>query len=405
MVLHKVLLVEDDEMTRTQLAKFIQKDRFDVIQADNGRTAIELFRAEKPDIVLTDMKMPGMDGMELVNTIKRLSPDTDVILFTAFGQTDTAVMALREGVLDYLKKPIDLDALSSSLGRARERVVARQDNYVQPVILLVDDEELPRRRLARVMAKENWMVIEAENGQDAVKTFSLAKIDLVITDITMPVMTGLEALHKMRQMSADFEAIVFTGYGDEESAIQALRDGALNFIKKPVDIDQLILSVEKALEKLRIDRALRYRNRELELARQLIAQVTAEQELIINLHNSVVKQATDFAQRLLDAIPTSIFVIKRDFTIVYINKSLSCILGSRIDKLDESMLENMKKMGVRELTLAQLTQTMNKLYDEPGSIEIIKTGTYSSLTLTLITVVGDARESYVLIAIRGERSM
>ncbi|MEO5360066.1 MAG: response regulator [Nitrospirota bacterium] len=405
MILHKVLLVEDDETTRKQLAKFIQKDRFDVIQAENGRVGIELFRVEKPDIVLTDLKMPDMDGMEVINTVKRLSPDTDVILFTGFGETDTAVMALREGVLDYLKKPIDLDALSSSLGRARERVVARGDNFVQPVVLLVDDEELPRKRLARVMAKENWMVIEAENGEDAVKTFGLAKIDIVVTDITMPVMTGLQALHQMRKMSGDFEAIVFTGYGDEESAIQALRDGAINFIKKPVDIDQLILSVEKALEKLRLDRALKYRNRELELARQVIAQVTAEQELIINLHNSVVKQATDFAQRLLDAIPTSIFVMRRDFNIVYINKSLMSIIGSRTDKLDASMIESMKKMGIKELTLQQLEETMNKLYDEPGSIETIKTGDFSSLTLTLITVVGDARESYILVAIRGERSL
>ncbi|MCG6553701.1 MAG: response regulator [Candidatus Magnetominusculus sp. LBB02] len=405
MILHKVLLVDDDDLTRDQLSKFIQKDRFQVTEASNGRTALEMFRAERPDIVIVDLKMPDMDGLQLTAKIKSLSPDTDVIMITGYGETDTAVMALREGVLDYLKKPIDLDALSSSLGRARERVVARQDNLVQPVILLVDDEELPRKRLARVMAKEGWMVIEAENGQEAVKTFNLAKIDLVITDITMPVMTGLVALHKMRQISTDFEAIVFTGYGDEESAIQALRDGAINFIKKPVDIDQLILSVEKALDKLRIDRALKYRLRELELAKQVIAQVTAEQEVIINLHNSVIKQATDFAQRLLDAIPTSIFVMRRDLTIVYINKSLTSIVGSRCDKVDDAMLENMKAMGIKELTLAQLQETMTKIYDIPGTIEVIKTGEHSSLTLTLITVVGDARDSYVLVAIRGERTV
>ncbi|WP_420266080.1 response regulator [Candidatus Magnetominusculus dajiuhuensis] len=405
MLLHKVLLIEDDEVVRKQLAKYIQKERFDVIQAADGHTGIELFRSEKPDIVLTDMKIPGIDGMEVITTIKRLSPDTDVILFTGYGETDTAVMALREGVLDYLKKPIDLEALSMTLGRARERVVARDEHFVQPIILLVEDEELPRKRLARVLAKENWMVIEAENGEDAVRTFGLAKIDIVITDITMPVMNGLVALHKMREMNRDFEAIVFTGYGDEESAIQALRDGAINFIKKPVDIDQLLMSVEKALEKLRLDRALKYRNRELELARQIIAQVTAEQEIIINLHNSVLKQATDFAQRLLDAIPTSIMVIKRDFNIVYVNKSLSSILGGRCDKLDEHMIESMKKMGVNELTLPQLTGTMDRLYEAPGNIEIMKTGDYSSLTLTLITIVGDVRDSYVLIAVRGERSV
>ncbi|MBF0557089.1 MAG: hypothetical protein HQK96_21455, partial [Nitrospirae bacterium] len=85
--------------------------------------------------------------------------------------------------------------------------------------------------------------------------------------------------------------------------------------------------------------------------------------------------------------------------------SLTSIIGGRCDKLDEPMIENMKKMGVKALTLPQLTYTMNRLYDAPGNIEIIRTGDFSSLTLTLITVVGDVRDSYVLIAIRGERSV
>ncbi|MBF0320676.1 MAG: response regulator [Nitrospirae bacterium] len=401
--MYKVLVIEDDETARKQLAKFIQKERFEVIQAENGRVGIELFRSESPHIVLTDMKMPDIDGMEVIHTVKRISPNTDIIVFTAFGETDTAIIALREGVLDYLKKPIDLDALSISLGRAKERLVMQEESLVQPTILLVEDEELPRKRLARVLAKENWMVIEAADGEEAIRIFNVAKIDIVLTDIKMPVMDGLKALHKMRGINNDFEAIVFTGYGDEESAIQAMRDGAINFLKKPVDLDQLIVAIEKALEKLYLDRALKYRNREVELARQIIAQITAEQEVIINLHNSVVKQATDFAQRLLDAIPMSILVMKRDFSIVYVNKSLALTIGECPDCIDEPVIEKMGQMGIKNLTLAQLAEAVTNLYETPGTIEFIKTGEFSYLTLTLITIVGEARDSYVLVAVRGER--
>ncbi|KJU81939.1 Signal transduction response regulator, receiver region domain protein [Candidatus Magnetobacterium bavaricum] len=401
--MYKVLIIEDDEIARKQMAKFVQKEGFEVLEAEDGSVGIALFRSDKPHIVITDMKMPKMDGIEVVKTIKKISPETNIILVTAFGETDVAIAALREGVMDYLKKPIDLRWLRTTLGRAKEKLVMQEGQALTPVILLVEDEELPRKRLTRVLEKENWKVVQAVDGEDAVKQFNVNRIDLVLTDIKMPKMNGLQALHNMRKVNGDFEAIVFTGYGDEDSAIQAMRDGAINFLKKPVDIDQLIVSIEKALDHLHLDRALKYRNRELELARQIITQITAEQEVIINLHKSVVKQTLDFAKKLLDAIPMSLFVMKRDFTIVYVNNSLSQITGSNPEKIDDHMIEKMKNMGIKELSLRPLTEKVNSLYETPGRIEVIKTGEFSYLTLTLIKIVGDEKDSYVLVAVRGER--
>ncbi|MBF0317614.1 MAG: response regulator [Nitrospirae bacterium] len=401
--MYKILLIEDDEMARKQLVKFIQKEGFEVLEAEDGCVGVSLFRSEKPHIVITDMKMPGMSGIEVIQTVKQISPDTDIILITAFGETDVAITALREGVLDYIKKPIDLRWLRTTLGRAKERLVMREGQILQPVILLVEDEELPRKRLARVLEKEKWKVIQAVDGEDAVKLFNLNKTDIVLTDIKMPKMNGLQALHQMRVMNGDFEAIVFTGYGDEDSAIQAMRDGAINFLKKPVDIEQLIVAIEKALEHQHVDRALKFRNRELELARQIIAQITAEQEVIINLHQSVIKQTLDFAKKLLDAIPMSLLVMRQDLTIVYVNKSLSHIIGSSPERVDVPLMEKMKNMGIKELSMEQLTKKVNNLYETPGSIEVIKTGDFSYLTLTLIKIVSEERDSYVLMAVRGER--
>ncbi|MBF0537791.1 MAG: response regulator [Nitrospirae bacterium] len=401
--MYKVLLIEDHEAAREQLAEFIQKEGFEVLQAESGRVGLDLFLSERPHIVLTDMKMPDIDGIEVIRRIKQLSPDTDIILLTAFGETDIAITALREGALDYLKKPIDLNCLTTAIGRAKERFVMRQEQTLQPVILLVDDEELPRKRLARVLEKEDWKVITASDGEGAIRLFNITKIDIVLTDINMPRMNGLQALHQMRGINSDFEAIVFTGYGDEESAIQAMRDGAINFLKKPVDLDQLIVVIEKALEHLQLDRKLRYRNRELEIARQIITQITAEQGGIINIHESVVRQMMSYAKTLLDAIPMSILVMKKDLAIVYINKSFSHIIGNSSERLDEALLEQIRRLGIKEISLQQLTEMVNRLYETPGRIETIRSGEFSYLVLTLITIKVDASESYVLMAIRGER--
>ncbi|MBF0465993.1 MAG: response regulator [Nitrospirae bacterium] len=401
--MYKVLLIEDDETARKQLAKYVQKERFQVIPAENGRVGIELFKSEQPQIVLTDLKMPDIDGMEVIHTVKRMSPETEIIVFTGYGEVDTAIAAIREGVLDYLKKPIDLDVLSLALGRAKEKINMRQAESLVPHILLAEDEEIPRTRLKRVLEKEMWKVFDVTNGEDAVGLFAHTKIDVVLLDIKMPKIDGLEALHKMRAINDDFEAIILTGYGDEQSAIQAMRDGALSFLRKPVDLDQLILLIEKALEKLSGDRALKYRTRELELARQIIAQITEEEDVIINIHKTIVEQAMNFAQRLLDSIPMSIIVIRRDLSLIYINKSMLDMIDYSPERIDEKFLEVMKKIGIKEVSIKQITDSVEILFNAHGRVETIRTGTYSFITLTLITIVGEVKENYVLMAVRGER--
>lgn len=119
----RVLIIEDDEGARIRLAREIKKEGFFVITAENGRIGVELFAKERPEIVLSDLKMPEMSGMEVLKKIKLISPSTPYILMSSFGDMDTVIEALREGAFDYIKKPIDLDLLTQILKRAKEEVV------------------------------------------------------------------------------------------------------------------------------------------------------------------------------------------------------------------------------------------------------------------------------------------
>lgn len=272
-----VLIIEDEESQRKQLAKIVHKEGFEVITAENGRMGLEMFEKNHPDIILTDLRMPEIDGMEVVHRIKRSTPHVQVILVTAFGDSNTVITALREGVLDYLKKPLDLELLSIVLGKAKEKVAGYKKAASCPILLIVEDEESARVRLHKVLEKEGWVIFEARDGEEAIAVFGRTKIDIVLLDIQMPKKGGLQALQEMREISDDFEVIVFTGYGDESTVVQAMRGGAINFIKKPVDLDQLTLLVEKAFEKLKISRTLKYRTHELELTDEVIAELSAKQ--------------------------------------------------------------------------------------------------------------------------------
>ncbi len=401
----RVLVIEDDETARKQLAKAIRKEGYEVLTAEDGRAGLDLFKQELPEIVITDLKMPGIGGLEVMQTVKRISPHVQVILITAFGETDTAILALQEGVLDYLKKPLDLDQLTVVLGRAGEKVMEYKKVETFPTLLLADDEEKTRKRLAKILEDESWRVIQAGNGQEAVDIFEREKIDVAILDIKMPQKDGLEALHAMRSISDDFEAIILTGYGDEASAIQALRDGAMNFLKKPIDLDQLTIAAQKALEKLQAARSLKYRTRELELATQVIGRITTENKLHVDLRRSVPKATLDFAEQLLEAIPIALFAVDKDMNIIYMNSHCTQPLGYRPEKVDEQFLRSLAKIGIEDLTLEAFKANLDRIAGaSSGTIETISVGKYSYITIAPLKVSSERGEkNTVMVILRGER--
>ncbi|GJM16006.1 MAG: acetoacetate metabolism regulatory protein AtoC [Thermodesulfobacteriota bacterium] len=115
-------------------------------------------------------------------------------------------------------------------------------------ILLIDDDKSFRRVIEYQLVEEGYEVITADNGSIGLDILSNQKIDLVITDIRMPEMDGLELLKKLKEISYDGIVIVVTAYGSIESAVEAMRLGANDYITKPVDKNELLLKVEKALK-------------------------------------------------------------------------------------------------------------------------------------------------------------
>ena len=116
----RVLVVDDEAATRVGLDKLLTQDGYRVRTAEDGIEALEVARDEPPDVVLTDLRMPGMDGVELVGKLRAQDPDLPVIVVTAFGDVGSAVEAMRAGAANFLMKPVDFDALIVSIERALE---------------------------------------------------------------------------------------------------------------------------------------------------------------------------------------------------------------------------------------------------------------------------------------------
>ncbi|MCP3955417.1 MAG: response regulator [Desulfobacterales bacterium] len=149
-----ILLVDDEEGIRKVLGISLEDSGYAVLKAENGDRALELFLKHRPQIVLTDIKMPGMDGISLLKAIKREDPDTEVIMITGHGDMDLAIQSLKLEATDFVTKPINDDVLEIALKRANDRLDMRRQlsAYTENLEKLVAEKSARLVELERLAA-------------------------------------------------------------------------------------------------------------------------------------------------------------------------------------------------------------------------------------------------------------
>ncbi len=124
--LNKLLLVDDEPDILRVLSISLKADGYEVMTAPSGQEALSIFGNDKPDIVITDIKMPGMNGIEVLREVKRIDDETEVIIITGHGDIDSAIEALKYGASDFINKPVRDEALSIALERAKAKIEIKQ---------------------------------------------------------------------------------------------------------------------------------------------------------------------------------------------------------------------------------------------------------------------------------------
>jgi DNA-binding NtrC family response regulator len=119
--IYRILIADDEAQQREMLAGFFQKRGHEIKEASNGVEALEIVKSEPVDLVLTDMRMPGLNGIELLQLVREVNQYIEVIVITAFGTIKTAVEAMQKGAFTFVTKPVDLGSLAIHIERAMER--------------------------------------------------------------------------------------------------------------------------------------------------------------------------------------------------------------------------------------------------------------------------------------------
>lgn len=170
-----LLIVDDEDSVRDSLFNWFIEDGYRVETAENAARALKMLEAERYDIILADIKMPGMDGLEMMKRIKMLQPVSIVIIMTAFASVDTAVRALKDGAFDYITKPFDPDDLTHLVRNASKQVALADENealrdhivHLEDIDDLIGSSEAMKKVLKdieNVAPTNSSVVITGESG-------------------------------------------------------------------------------------------------------------------------------------------------------------------------------------------------------------------------------------------------
>jgi two-component system, chemotaxis family, CheB/CheR fusion protein len=256
-----ILVIEDDPEVREHLELFLNEDGYAISTAADGPAALEsVARGLRPDLVLADYNLPnGMNGVQVSQRLRReLDGQTPFIILTGDISTETLRdIALHDCV--YLNKPVKLGELTRAIVKllakppyphvAPPRHAAPELSVSGRVrIIVVDDDDLVREAIRAVLEDDGRVVETYPSCEAFLESFRPGKSACLLIDAYLPGMSGIDLLEKLHHDGQGLPAIMITGNADVPMAVKAMKAGALDFIEKPISREEVIASIERALE-------------------------------------------------------------------------------------------------------------------------------------------------------------
>jgi len=238
----RVLVVDDDISFAESLTDILNEKGYDAVAVNSGEEALEKIKESSFDVALMDIKMPVMDGLQTFKEIKRLKSSTTVIMMTAYSMDDLIHDALKEGAYDVLRKPLDI-----------EQVIKRIEisKVGGSLTMIVDDDSNFRMSLKDILEEKGYPVTVAKDGKEAIAIAKERPEDIVIIDMQLPFLNGLETFSELKKINPEINAIIITAYKEEMKDLveQALARGAYACLYKPFDPQKIVEMVEEIARK------------------------------------------------------------------------------------------------------------------------------------------------------------
>src|SRR2546427_6024945 len=259
-----ILVVDDERLICDLLRSVLAGHGHEVLMAMNGREGLELFKKHRPRFTLLDLRMPEMNGIEVLKQIRAIDPQAAVLILTAWGSDALEQQARQLGVVDFLSKGLSLDVLVAAMERTLQQtaqaaspaqaaapggaprtapVAAGDGNF----ILVVDDEPQIRDLLKRFLSLRGYKVRVASDGQQALTMVEQEAPQLIVLDVYMPGINGVEVLRQLRRRKFTGGGTLLTRGQGAKMRYGALGPGAVDGLGERVVPQWAALSISWGL--------------------------------------------------------------------------------------------------------------------------------------------------------------
>lgn len=240
----KILIVDDDKEFCASMTDILEAKGHEVESENSGEAAIAKVKEKPFDVILMDIKMPAMNGVEAFKQIKKISPKTAVIMITAYSLEDLIKEALQEGAFGVLRKPLDIDKLIEQIGLAKKRGM---------LILITDDDPNTGETFKDVLEAKGYKVSTATTGEEAIEQSRERPSDILFMDMKLSALNGLETYLAIKEINPRVIAVIVTGHYEETKDLvdKALKKGVYTFLQKPLDMDKVLALVEELSKKIK----------------------------------------------------------------------------------------------------------------------------------------------------------
>jgi len=291
---YNILIVEDTQFINDVIYRNLSRFSFQCTQVLDLAEARVSLNSYRYDYILLDLNLPDGFGVKLVKEIISLT-DAKIIILTAETDVEQREALFKDGILDYIVK----DKYFNDSVTAINTIIQNLSYNRKSTILVIDDSKFLQTYIGQILKLRNYNVISAVDGKDSLEKLSMVEVNMIILDMELPDMHGLEVLRKIKRDKRlkDIPVMILSGMGNSIMVRDSYKLGASDFLQKPFNIEELVLKVELSIE---FDR----KNREI-----------ANKQTILNEYQNTVDRSS--------------IVLKTDIdgTIVYVNDKFCTISG------------------------------------------------------------------------------
>ena len=235
----RILVVDDNVDLADSICDALEMEDYLVDTVYDAESALEIFRKNKYDIAFLDVKLPGMNGVDCFMEMEKIQPDCKVVIMTGYRMEELIQQAIDHGALKVMHKPFEMEEVLSLVEEVKP----------DGIVLVVDDNPSFVESVEEILTTAGYSICTAYNGEDAINEMMNREVDLLLLDLRLPIMSGLEVYLKLKEMNRIVPTIIISAYCDEEEeAISQLRSlKVTGILSKPFEPEHLLNILEEKL--------------------------------------------------------------------------------------------------------------------------------------------------------------